>query len=105
MRPTTLFRESRPPAVTDALHSATVSPMKKTVTQPCAAATSPVFCTIIPPHILGRLAESDDPGHHEPARRTLEHAARHRTRPTDLAAPPTAPPAPRAAPPTPTRPT
>ncbi|GCB91144.1 M4 family metallopeptidase [Streptomyces noursei] len=62
--------------------------MKETVTQKrtAPAPTTPVFCTIVPPHILGKLAESDDPGHHEPARRTLEHDALHRTRRTDLAA-------------------
>ncbi|MEV4741463.1 M4 family metallopeptidase [Streptomyces sp. NPDC049555] len=32
-----------------------------------------VFCGIVPPHVLDRLAESEDPRHHEPARRTLEH--------------------------------
>ncbi|MBH1933174.1 M4 family metallopeptidase [Streptomyces sp. AV19] len=38
------------------------------------------FCTIIPPHVLDRLAESDDPLHHRPARRTLEHDGALRTR-------------------------
>ncbi|MFI0740927.1 M4 family metallopeptidase [Streptomyces sp. NPDC021100] len=38
------------------------------------------FCTIIPPHVLDRLAESEDPLHHEPARRTLEHDGALRTR-------------------------
>ncbi|GAA0383577.1 M4 family metallopeptidase [Streptomyces luteireticuli] len=38
------------------------------------------FCTIIPPHILDRLAQSEDPLHHEPARRTLEHDGALRTR-------------------------
>ncbi|RLV08636.1 peptidase M4 family protein [Streptomyces griseocarneus] len=40
----------------------------------------PVFCTIVPPHILDRLAQSEDPAVHEPARRTLEHDSAHRTR-------------------------
>ncbi|MEU6620453.1 M4 family metallopeptidase [Streptomyces litmocidini] len=31
----------------------------------------PAFCTIVPPHILERLAESDDPAISEAARRTL----------------------------------
>ncbi|MER7195393.1 M4 family metallopeptidase [Streptomyces flaveolus] len=34
--------------------------------------TTPV-CAIVPPHILDRLAQSDDPVVYEPARRTLEH--------------------------------
>ncbi|MBZ4318114.1 M4 family metallopeptidase [Streptomyces huiliensis] len=38
------------------------------------------FCTIIPPHVLDRLATSDDPRHFEPARRTLEHDGALRTR-------------------------
>ncbi|KNB52998.1 M4 family metallopeptidase [Streptomyces caatingaensis] len=38
------------------------------------------FCTIIPPHVLDRLAQSEDPLHHEPARRTLEHDGALRTR-------------------------
>ncbi|MFF9847854.1 M4 family metallopeptidase [Streptomyces litmocidini] len=32
---------------------------------------SPAFCTIVPPHVLERLAESDDPAISEAARRTL----------------------------------
>ncbi|MFI9362695.1 M4 family metallopeptidase [Kitasatospora sp. NPDC053057] len=54
----------------------------------------PVFRTIIPPHILDRLAESEDPRRHEPARRTLEHDGAIRTRRRVTAAgslPPTAP--------------
>ncbi|MDT0451605.1 M4 family metallopeptidase [Streptomyces hesseae] len=39
-----------------------------------------IFCGIIPPHVLDRLAQSDDPRHHEPARRTLEHDGALRTR-------------------------
>lgn len=38
-----------------------------------------MFCTIIPPHVLDRLAQSEDPTVHEPARRTLEHDALLRT--------------------------
>lgn len=39
-----------------------------------------VFCTIIPPHVLDRLAQTEDPRLHEPARRTLEHDGSLRTR-------------------------
>ncbi|SEF45704.1 Thermolysin metallopeptidase, catalytic domain [Actinacidiphila yanglinensis] len=39
-----------------------------------------VFCTIVPPHILDRLARSDDPELSGTARHTLEHDARQRTR-------------------------
>ncbi|WP_435130493.1 M4 family metallopeptidase [Actinacidiphila sp. bgisy144] len=39
-----------------------------------------VFCTIVPPHILDRLARSDDADLSGPARHTLEHDARERTR-------------------------
>ncbi|MFI9200460.1 M4 family metallopeptidase [Streptomyces sp. NPDC053048] len=39
-----------------------------------------VFCTIVPPHVLDRLAQSEDPLFHEPARRTLEHDGFLRTR-------------------------
>ncbi|MFF7457121.1 M4 family metallopeptidase [Kitasatospora sp. NPDC008115] len=39
----------------------------------------PVFCTIVPPHILDRLAQADDPLVYEPAQRTLEHDALMRT--------------------------
>ncbi|MGG7573839.1 M4 family metallopeptidase [Streptomyces sirii] len=51
-----------------------------------AATSTPVFCTIIPPHILDNLAQSDDPARHEPARRTLEHDHLRRTRRRELAA-------------------
>ncbi len=51
-----------------------------------AATSTPVFCTIIPPHILDTLARSDDPARHEPARRTLEHDHLRRTRRRELAA-------------------
>ena len=40
----------------------------------------PVFCTIVPPHVLDQLAAADDPASSGPARRTLEHDARERTR-------------------------
>ncbi|OAR23245.1 peptidase M4 [Streptomyces sp. ERV7] len=42
--------------------------------------TNSVFCTIIPPHVLDKLAQSEDPRAYEPARRTLEHDALLRTR-------------------------
>ncbi|MFF8381484.1 M4 family metallopeptidase [Streptomyces sp. NPDC015661] len=41
---------------------------------------SSVFCTIVPPHILDRLAQAEDPRVYEPARRTLEHDGAMRTR-------------------------
>ncbi|AUY52402.1 M4 family metallopeptidase [Streptomyces sp. CB01881] len=41
--------------------------------------TTAPFCTIVPPHILDRLAQSEDPAVYEPARRTLEHDALLRT--------------------------
>ncbi|WJY38193.1 M4 family metallopeptidase [Streptomyces sp. P9-2B-2] len=47
---------------------------------------TPVFCTIIPPHILDNLAQSDDPERHEPARRTLEHDHAARTERRAIAA-------------------
>ncbi|KIZ17392.1 M4 family metallopeptidase [Streptomyces natalensis] len=59
-----------------------------------SASAEPVFCTIIPPHIFDRLAESEDPLHHEPARRALEHDGLLRTRRRVAAArglPPTTP--------------
>ncbi|MFF0432224.1 M4 family metallopeptidase [Streptomyces sp. NPDC004327] len=40
---------------------------------------SSVFCTIVPPHILERLAQSDNPAFAEAARRTLVADAAHRT--------------------------
>ncbi|MEU2430399.1 M4 family metallopeptidase [Streptomyces sp. NPDC007861] len=40
----------------------------------------PPFCTILPPHLLDRLLEADDPLVAAHARRTLEHDAVHRTR-------------------------
>ncbi|OEV08580.1 M4 family metallopeptidase [Streptomyces nanshensis] len=41
---------------------------------------APVFCTIIPPHLLDHLSRSDNPALYEPARRTLEQDALQRTR-------------------------
>ncbi|UWE08529.1 M4 family metallopeptidase [Actinacidiphila bryophytorum] len=45
-----------------------------------SSATTPVFCTIVPPHVLDRLARADDAALSATARRTLEHDARERTR-------------------------
>ncbi len=39
-----------------------------------------VFCTIVPPHVLDKLAQAEDPRFNEPARRTLEHDGALRTR-------------------------
>lgn len=54
---------------------------------------SPVFCTIVPPHVLDKLSQSDDPVVAEPARRTLEAdgARRVRRRVTALAYTPDVP--------------
>lgn len=53
----------------------------------------PVFCTIVPPHVLDKLSQSDDPVLAGPARRTLETDAARRTRRqvTTLVPPPGAP--------------
>ncbi|MEU9985207.1 M4 family metallopeptidase [Streptomyces sp. NPDC048045] len=40
----------------------------------------PVFCPIVPPHVLDRLAQHADAGIADAAQRTLEHDALHRTR-------------------------
>ncbi|BBA97329.1 putative metalloprotease [Actinacidiphila reveromycinica] len=56
-----------------------------------------VFCTIVPPHILDRLARSDDPDLAGAARHALEHDARQRTRRLVPAARSAAAPAPSAA--------
>ncbi|GGX55347.1 M4 family metallopeptidase [Streptomyces fructofermentans] len=40
----------------------------------------PVFCTIVPPHVLDTLARAEDPALAGPARRTLERDALERTR-------------------------
>ena len=39
----------------------------------------PVFCTIVPPHVLDHLARQDDPALSGPARASLEHDAYQRT--------------------------
>ncbi|MEU6541075.1 M4 family metallopeptidase [Streptomyces sp. NPDC047000] len=39
----------------------------------------PVFCTIVPPHVLDQLAQQDDPAVSGPARASLEHDAYQRT--------------------------
>ncbi|MEN8650530.1 M4 family metallopeptidase [Streptomyces sp. 21So2-11] len=55
----------------------------------------PTFCTIVPPHVLDKLAQAEDPALAGPARRTLEaDAARrtHRRLTTVLGAPSVAPP-------------
>lgn len=44
------------------------------------SAPDPVFCTVVPPHILDKLSRSDDPALSGPARRTLERDAMQRTR-------------------------
>ncbi|MER8043077.1 M4 family metallopeptidase [Streptomyces sp. NPDC094032] len=41
---------------------------------------TPVFCTIVPPHLLDRLAQAEDPRFFEPAQRTLEIDGAQRTR-------------------------
>ncbi|MGX2997314.1 M4 family metallopeptidase [Streptomyces sp. JNUCC 64] len=40
----------------------------------------PVFCTVVPPHVLDKLAQAEDAGRAEAARRTLELDAAQRTR-------------------------
>ncbi|MFI1568663.1 M4 family metallopeptidase [Streptomyces sp. NPDC020490] len=65
----------------------------------------PVFCTVVPPHVLDRLARHEDPALARPARRTLERDAyerTHRRLTTVIGAPAVAPPA-EAAPDTPHR--
>ncbi|MFG3099265.1 M4 family metallopeptidase [Streptomyces sp. NPDC048182] len=42
--------------------------------------SQPVFCTIVPPHVLDRLARHTDPAVAGPARRTLQRDAFERTR-------------------------
>lgn len=44
-----------------------------------AAGFEPVFCTIVPPHVLDTLARHEDPALSGPARRTLERDALERT--------------------------
>src|SRR3954469_22130008 len=55
----------------------------------------PVFCTVIPPHVLDRLARNDDPALSGPARRTLmrDSELRGRRRVTTEFGPAAAPPA------------
>ncbi|MEU2059222.1 M4 family metallopeptidase [Streptomyces sp. NPDC013455] len=56
----------------------------------------PVFCTIVPPHVLDKLARAEDPALSGPARRSLEHDAFQRTKrrlTTVIGAPAVAPPA------------
>ncbi|MEU5094702.1 M4 family metallopeptidase [Streptomyces sp. NPDC020996] len=56
----------------------------------------PVFCTVVPPHVLDRLARHEDPALARPARRTLERDAyerTHRRLTTVIGAPAVAPPA------------
>ncbi|WP_433547767.1 M4 family metallopeptidase [Streptomyces sp. CA-294286] len=58
------------------------------------ATARPVFCTIVPPHVLDRLARSEDPALAGSARRTLEADAAQRTHrrlTTVLGAPPVQP--------------
>lgn len=43
------------------------------------AGFEPVFCTIVPPHVLDTLAQHEDPALAGPARRTLERDAFERT--------------------------
>ncbi|MEU7107999.1 M4 family metallopeptidase [Streptomyces sp. NPDC046215] len=45
-----------------------------------ANAAEKVFCTIVPPHLLDKLAQADDARFSGPARRTLEHDSLQRTR-------------------------
>ncbi|MGV9564770.1 M4 family metallopeptidase [Streptomyces sp. NPDC003480] len=55
----------------------------------------PVFCTIVPPHVLDKLAQHEDSTLATPARRTLERDAMERTRrrlTTVIGAPAAAPP-------------
>lgn len=63
-----------------------------------AISRTPVFCTIVPPHMLDKLARTDNPALSARARRTLERDALQRTRRRittvrGLAAPPAARPA------------
>ncbi len=56
----------------------------------------PVFCTIVPPHVLDKLSQAEDPALAGPARRTLERDAlerTHRRLTTVVGAPSVAPPA------------
>ncbi|MFE7115513.1 M4 family metallopeptidase [Streptomyces sp. NPDC057654] len=44
------------------------------------ATTNPVFCTIVPPHVLDKLARGEDTTRADRAARTIEHDALQRTR-------------------------
>ena len=57
-----------------------------TPTRAHRAATHPVFCTIVPPHLLDHVSRSSDTAFADPARRTLEQDASRRTRRLDLVA-------------------
>lgn len=54
--------------------------MDVTHSAPRPAPHHPVFCTIVPPHLLDKLAQAADPLVATPARRTLEVDAAQRTR-------------------------
>ncbi|MFI9766066.1 M4 family metallopeptidase [Streptomyces sp. NPDC052415] len=65
----------------------------------------PVFCTVVPPHVLDKLAQAEDPRLAGPARRTLQRDAYERThrRLTTVLGAPAVPPPPGAEPGTPRR--
>lgn len=63
-----------------------------------ATSRTPVFCTIVPPHILDKLARGADPDLADRARRTLERDALQRTRRRITTVRAAAPPAARAVP-------
>lgn len=58
----------------------TDTPEMTGTTGPTGPTTRSVFCSIIPPHILSKLAEAEDPELSGPARRTLEADDSHRSR-------------------------
>lgn len=62
-----------------------------------ATSRNPVFCTIVPPHMLDKLARTGDPALSARARRTLERDALQRTRRRITTVRAAAPPAPRRA--------
>lgn len=62
-----------------------------------ATSRTPVFCTIVPPHMLDKLARTDNPALSARARRTLERDALQRTRRRITTVRAAAPPAARAA--------
>ena len=59
------------------MHDATATVSRMTTT---TGASSSVFCTIVPPHVLDKLAQAENPALSEAARRTLERDAARRTR-------------------------